>query len=232
MSKYRSKFSYFVELIIIIVGIMVSYLLNERRETNKIAEKKIHLISDINKDLYTDSLVLEQSLSFYKLVIKSHDSLLHDRSATFNKDSLNLYLDHFTSYYPFQENKTSYSRTLNDQNLSIEKEDTLLQTFINMHNYIYPNIHEWLGIEKEFILGTVLPYMDTNAPFIYPSPVQKSFDGEVFYTLRKKDAFMNYLKSGRLYKSSVLQVMEGTLNYLKVVKTKFNQAVKENAAEI
>mgnify|MGYP001591003432 FL=1 len=69
-------------------------------------------------------------------------------------------------------------------------------------------MEDWLYVEKEFVLNTALPYMDQNAPFIYPSPVNYSFQGEVFYELRKQDEFMNYLKSGRVYKKSMLQILQ------------------------
>jgi len=55
----KSKSSYFFDLIVIIAGITVSFIVNEWRESNKLEAKKEQLLVNINKDLYADSLVQE-----------------------------------------------------------------------------------------------------------------------------------------------------------------------------
>ena len=55
----KSKSSYFFDLIVIIAGITVSFIVNEWRESNKLEDKKEQLLVNINKDLYADSLVQE-----------------------------------------------------------------------------------------------------------------------------------------------------------------------------
>ena len=224
----KSKWSYFFEFIIIIAGISVSFILNEWRETKKVETKKEHLLIDINHDLYSDSLVLENMVRFYTTVARSHDSLLAKKEGIVNKDSITNYLDHVTSYYPFSETANTYKRINSDSELSIERKDSLIWFYLNLHNIVYPSMHEWLFVEKDFVLKTALPYMDRNAPFIYPSPVDKSFDGQVFYELRKEDEFMNYLKSGRVYKQSMLKVSYGVLRYIKHLKVLINNQIAEN----
>lgn len=224
----RSKTSYVVEFLIIITGIMVSFILNEWRESKKIDERKQHLLVDINNDLRIDSITLEQCIFYYGNLVRGHDSLLLDREKIFNEDSLTDYLDFVSSYYPFNETATTYQRIVDDRDITVEKGDSALLFFMNLHNRIYPNYHEWLNIERDFVLKTVLPYMDKNAPFIYPTPPQRSFNGKVFYELRKQDDYMNYLKSGRLYKKMILQYSNVMLNYIKQAKEITN---KELAAQ-
>ena len=55
----KSKSSYFFDLIVIIAGITVSFIVNEWQESNKLEAKKEQLLVNINKDLYADSLVQE-----------------------------------------------------------------------------------------------------------------------------------------------------------------------------
>ena len=221
MARNRiSPIRYFIEFIIIISGIMGSFLLNEWREGRKIDEQKDHLITDINKDLYTDSVLLDQAVSFYKMALRSHDSLLIHRNEELILDSLHVYLDHFISYYPFNETATTYQKILNNQNISINREDTIIEFYMSLHKQAYPNMHEWMYIEKDFIITQALPYMDANAPFMYPPPVGKSFDGRIYYELRKKDVFLNMVKSGRLYKESMLKVTSSMLAYVKFIKGK------------
>lgn len=227
----RSKLSYFIEFLIIIAGIMVSFVLNEWRETKRIQEKKTHLLSDINSELKADSLLLEQAIKYYEKITKSHDSLLINRNKEMEIDSIDVYLDHFSSYFPFNETNTSFNKILNDQELTVEKEDTLIQYYVYLHNIIYPSLHEWYFIEKDFVLNIVLPYMDKNAPFIYPTPANKSFSGEVYYELKKKDEFMNYLKSGGLYKKTIKDINSRVLEYVKYVKVKINQNIKKNSKQ-
>lgn len=227
----KSKWSYFVEFIIIIAGITVSFILNEWRETNKYELKKEHLLVDINKDLYADSLVLNRMIEVYQTMASSHDTLLEYRTGTLELDSLNDYLDHFTSYMPFNATANTYKRINSDPEMTIERKDSLIWYYLNLHNSVYPQIDSWFEVEKSFVLNTALPYMDKNAPFIYPSPVNRSFNGEVFYELRKKDEFMNYLKSGRVYKQSMLQLLRLSFNYLKFIKAQIQADINQRKKE-
>ncbi|MFT5668417.1 MAG: hypothetical protein ACI9DK_002621 [Vicingaceae bacterium] len=214
----KSKSSYFFDLIIIIAGITVSFVVNEWREGKKLETKKEQLLLDISKDLYADSLVLDKIITHYKTMARSHDSLLKYQRGTVDEDSLNIYLDHFTSYIPFNPTANTYKRINSDPEMNIQRKDSLIWHYLNLHNTVYPGIKEWFYVEKEFVLKTGLPYMDQHAPYIYPSPVNYSFDGKVFYELRKKDEFMNYLKSGRVYKSSMITIYEQGYNYVKFIK--------------
>jgi hypothetical protein len=221
----KSKWSYFADFIIIISGITVSFIVNEWRENKKLETKKEQLLVDINKDLYADSLVLQGTINIYKIMARSHDTLLEYRSGTLNPDSLTIFLDHFTSYLPFNATANTYKRINTDSDMTIERKDSLIWYYLNLHNVVYTRMEDWLYVEKEFVLNTALPYMDQNAPFIYPAPVNHSFHGEVFYELRKKDEFMNYLKSGRVYKKSMLQILQRGFDYLKFIKAQVREQV-------
>lgn len=215
----QSKWSYFAEFLIIIAGITVSFILNEWREQNKLEHKKEQLLLDINKDLFADSLVLEQTIAIYKMMARSHDTLLKYQTGTLNPDTLNLFLDYFVSYLPFNATANTYKRINSDPEMFIERKDSLIWYYLNLHNIVYPRLQDWFYVERDFVLQTALPYMDKNAPFIYPTPINRSFNGEVFYELRKKDEFMNYLKSGRVYKESMRQVYQQGFDYLKFIKS-------------
>ena len=116
--------------------------------------------------------------------------------------------------------------------MTIQRKDSLIWYYLNLHNTVYPGIKEWFYVEKEFVLKTGLSYMDQNAPYIYPSPGNYSFDGKVFYELRKKDEFMNYLKSGRVYKSSMITIYEQGYNYVKFIKANIREQITvQNAGE-
>ena len=222
----KSKSSYFFDLIVIIAGITVSFIVNEWQESNKLEAKKEQLLVDINKDLYADSLVLEGTINIYKIMARSHDTLLEYQTGTLNPDSLTIFLDHFTSYLPFNATANTYKRINTDSVMTIERKDSLIWYYLNLHNVVYPRMEDWLYVEKEFVLNTALHYMDQNAPFIYPSPVNYSFQGEVFYELRKKDEFMNYLKSGRVHKKSMLQILQQGFGYLKYIKSQVREQVR------
>lgn len=167
----KSKSAYLAEFLIIIAGITVSFIVNEWREKNKLEEKKEQLLFDINKDLYADSMVLSMSNSLYKTMTRSHDSLLKYHTGTLDPDSLEIFLDHFTSYLPFNATAKTYKRINTDSDITIERKDSLIWYYMNLHNIVYPRMKEWFYVEKDFVLNTALPYMDKNAPYIYPSPI-------------------------------------------------------------
>ena len=111
--------------------------------------------------------------------------------------------------------KNAFNKINNSNEIHLNIEDTLLNRFVQLHNFGYKLLEEWGTIDRNFVLNQALPYMEENAPF-YISPdnpltpgIGYSFDGRVFYELRKKDSFMNLLKSGKLYKTAMLQVYQG-----------------------
>ena len=57
-SNSSNRFGLFADFVIIIAGIMVSFLLNEWRENRNKEEKKIILLTEIKQDLKADSLYL------------------------------------------------------------------------------------------------------------------------------------------------------------------------------
>lgn len=222
----RGSVSYFLEFVIIIAGIMVSFLLNEWRENNRVAEKKYQLLAELNQDLAGDSAHLAVSIKLYQEMLRSYDSLLAHADAKFEEDSLNFYLDRVTSYYVYQGNKGTYLKINNDPNLVLNKQDSLLETFMVIHDQLYRHLNEWSSIDKRYVLDQLLPYMDLNAPFYYPPPPMMSFQGKVFYELKKDDAFMNLLKSGRTYKSAMVKVLENALNTVSQFKQRVSRKLK------
>lgn len=210
-NRGRRPIGYFAEFLIIIAGVTVSFFLNEWRESNKMEEKKISLLHEISHDLVSDTILLSFSVDLYKNLLSSHDSLLKQRNEDLSSDSLDIYVDQVASYFPFKETQNTYLKITSDPNLVINKEDTLIERFLLIHNQLYNMSHEWTSIEKDFVLNQLIPYMDMHAPFLYPPPHNKSFQGEVFNKLKEKDVFMNLLKTGRSYKSAILQVNQAVL---------------------
>lgn len=226
----RGTFSYFLEFIIIIAGITVSFFLNEWRAGKKAEEKKISLLQEINSDLLKDSVQLELSLNLYQQLLNAHDSLLLNTENSIPEDSLDVYVDQVASYYPFKETQSTFLKIINDPDLVITKQDTLLEFFLVIHNQLYKYTHEWTSIDKSFVLDQLLPYMDMHAPFYYPPPTNKSFQGKVFNALKKDDAFMNLLKSGRSYKYALLQVYGSCLSQVKNYKSKVNNRLEKSSS--
>jgi hypothetical protein len=222
-NKSRGGLNYFLEFVIIIAGITVSFLLNEWRETEQLADKKIGLLHEIQKDLARDSARLAFSAVHYQKMQNSHDSLLKDLDRIFHEDSLDIYLDHTSSYFPFEPTIKTFLKMTNDPSLSIGVEDSLLEEFMILHNQLYPYLKEWTSIDKKFVLDQLLPYMDLHAPFYYPPPANKSYQGRVFYELKKEDAFLNYMKTGQTYKSVIAQVYAGGLASVSALKKRIDQ---------
>ncbi|MCB0801602.1 MAG: hypothetical protein KDB74_00770 [Flavobacteriales bacterium] len=208
-SNSSNRFGLFADFVIIIAGIMVSFLLNEWRENRNKEEKKIILLTEIKQDLKADSLYLYFSEKTYKELQRGHDSMLTFPKKGFHIDSISMYLDYFVSYMPFKPSERAYINLTNDPDLSIDLTDTngvdyLINKYSIIRSQLYNSINEWELIDKNFVLNTTLPYLETNAPFMH-APPGKSFNGKVFETVSKDDHFKNLVKSGALYKSILAQ---------------------------
>lgn len=219
-----NKFSYFAEFLIIIAGIMVSFLLNEWRETSNTKEKKLVLLSELHEDLKADSLFLSYSHKFYKEMLRGHDSMLtFPKKKKFHPDSITMYLDYLVSYSPFEPSEQAYINLNNNPDLFNDAADTagadfLIRKYQFIRRKLYKNaVMEWVEIDKNFVLNTTLPYLEKNAPFV-PAPDFKSFDGIVYYEVAKDDHFKNIVKSGKLYKGALVQNYNLAISQITVLK--------------
>lgn len=199
---YNRPVGLFLEFLIILAGITVSFLLNEWRTEKKNKEHKHDLIGEIAKDLKIDSLNLEKSLKTYQLLIRGLDSLTAYESGKSLDDSLTLYLDFFVTYGTFRPQPTSYTKVLSDNDLKLTASDSLIDQFILLHNTTYILLEEWNQIERMFVLEEALPYLNHNAPY-YPTSGMATFDGKVFLDLRKENTFNNLLNTGKSFKKAV-----------------------------
>lgn len=226
MNESRKKFSsYLAEIVVIIVGITVSFFLNDWKEANSLKQQRNQLILDIQEDLRADSVYFSRLLSSYQLMAKSHDSLLAGRTDSLNRDSLTLFYDHVTAYLTFNRRTRSYNILSNNDDLKIQPKDTSLRMFMNLHNYVYRTLDEWLLMEKEFIFKEVSPYLNEHSPFIVHDPENNSYSGDAFYELRKKDQFLNYLQTGKFYKEMITEVLVEGSSYLHQTKKTINLEV-------
>lgn len=227
-NRNSGRFSYFAEFLIIIAGIMVSFLLNEWRQAKNIEDKKLVLLEEIQEDLKADSLFLFYSHKMYTEMLRGHDSMLTFPEQEFHPDSITMYLDYLVSYSPFKPSERAYTNLTYDPELFIEVGDTsgldfLINQYTIIRSQLYTNaIGEWEEIDKNFVLNTSLPYLEKNAPYM-PAPPFRSFDGRVFSTVSKDDHFKNIVKSGTLYKSVLVQNYSLTLKQVTKLKTEIRE---------
>tara|TARA_R110002096_G_scaffold83876_9_gene194196 strand:+ start:818 stop:1519 length:702 start_codon:yes stop_codon:yes gene_type:complete len=223
---YNRPVGLFLEFLIILAGITVSFLLNEWRTEKKNKEHKLDLVAEIAKDLKIDSLKLEFSIKTYHLLIRGMDSLTEFESNKSQTDSLTLFLDFFVTYSTFKPQPTSYTKLLSDNELKLNVEDSLIDQFILLHNTTYDLLEEWNQIERMFVLEQALPYLNLNAPY-YPTSGMATFDGKVFLDLRKENAFMNLLNTGKSFKRAVNYFNNKALVEVKALQAKINNKLNK-----
>ena len=182
----RSFGSYLIELLIIVVGISISFILNDWRESRIIKEQKNQLVLDIQDDLRADSIFLSKMQLAYSKMLRSHDSLLNHLDDSIPEDSLNIYSEHLTNYYLFNTRTRSFDIISNNEELKINKQDTSIRMFMNMHNYVYKTLNEWLSIEKNFVLNTATPYKIKHSPYIPDKPEEGFYKGMPFMNLERE----------------------------------------------
>lgn len=211
---------------------MVSFLLNEWRETRNIEEKKIVILKEVQQDLKSDSVYLSYALRNYKKMLRGHDSMMTYPKNGFEIDSITMYLDYLVSYSPFTPSERAYINIYSDPELVINVSDTigtdyLINKYTIIKTQLYSAIQEWEEIDKNFVLNTSLPYMEEHAPY-YPSTKFKLYDGRVFKDISKKDHFKNIVKSGALYKSVLVENYKMTIEVISKLQAEIDTFIKQD----
>ena len=199
--KSKNKASgYILEMAVIVVGIMLSFWLDEWRKGLTEKDREIKFLQEIRSDLVVDSLAFHRNIKATKDVVRAYATLL-DSADFLDRETAIQSLDVLISYLPLVLRDNSYVKLRSGQNLQLVHNDSLANAIIQHYNSLGTFIREWGDIDKKFILERMIPYFEREAPYSPMPSASLLYDANVLKALKDRDHFRNMVKTNIAFKN-------------------------------
>ncbi|KAA3609978.1 MAG: hypothetical protein D8M58_07950 [Calditrichaeota bacterium] len=197
---------YFLEFIIIVFGISLSFMLNEWRKERDNNKAEIEALQAIHDDLVVDSTTIfneaktiQDYSGYYRYFLQN----VNNKKA--NPDSIKNALNYFANYSTFEIRNVHFQQLQATGQLKLISNKKVLTEIINIYANQYSHIKEYIHIDRTMILEHVMPYMMKEAPISLISIYNKKnlLQSKEFKKLIKDSAFTNLFVVNIGFKSQI-----------------------------
>lgn len=214
--KWWQKGSFFlVELVILVLGIMISFMLNEWRLSVKEAKDRVFVLEQFRRDLAADTAVLRQEIRQLEKV-DEYCALILRESPKMPVDSQGHLIGSILNITGPTLSQSAYLEVLQTGRQQVVNNDSLLTRLLHIYNQLYPNIGAWTMVDQKLVLDQLFPFVHEHFPhasrmhFDELGPDGKARAREVF----QSDHFRNLVQSTGIIKKNVNTVFKTILTYL------------------
>ncbi len=160
---------YISEVIIIFIGISISFLFDEWRENRKDDETAQKHLAVLRSNLIQDTLQLTGMIEIGKKSVRSTNKLAYFKLDAEIADSLDFYIDNAASYLNFKSNQTAYEEIKQTAHTNLIKNDSLKRAFLSYYTLAVPYCDEWCEVDKTQTMTQLIPEMTTYFPVVADS---------------------------------------------------------------
>lgn len=227
--KPTRNLTYFIaELMILIIGITVSFALNEYRQRQKEAKQEVQLLKSFRANLVNDSTILSVGTELMTNQIESAQRLIalgQDNSFT---DSVALDVVTLLSYIPFNSEDITYQEMKSLGTNYIIQNDSLSKEIIGLYERSYENIHEWTRIDANHVKDKLITFTIEHFPFApgLNFSLMDSAHKREFMKLIRTDEFKHLVQWGMLYKSSTKIQFDQGLIIIRSIIEKIDEEIE------
>ncbi|MCB0662965.1 MAG: hypothetical protein KDC24_09510 [Saprospiraceae bacterium] len=160
--KIRGNKNYFLELITIVVGIMLSFFINEWRENSKNKEKEITYLQNIKEELYADTSLIRDEINILGVISRGADTILNLNFDRPRPDSIELFIKAQTLYSTLPQRRITYHELQQTGESRLIKNRELLRDIINYYESVVWEIKEYNKIDENHVLNHLIPYYSAH----------------------------------------------------------------------
>jgi hypothetical protein len=214
---------YILEVLIIFIGISISFLFDEWRENRKDAEMAKKDLHALKANLIQDTLNLTGYIAIGEKLMRCTNKLAYFKTANEIADSLDFYIDNASSYLIFKSNQMAYEEIKQSAHTNLIKNDSLKRAFLSYYTLAVPYCDEWCFVDKNQIMTQVIPEMVNYFPVV-----------EDKYNLISADSKMNALKEKKLRNLLLMSATykQESIKILIITKTVAKNLLKRIEAEL
>ena len=166
MAKPRRNIKYYIaELLILVLGITLSFVLNEYRQQQRDLKLEDDLLHQFRDNLILDSIMLSGQTKSLEIRTDFSRYLLGLGDDEVYHDSVGLSLVYLMNYGGFYASDITYQEMRSLGNSRLIRNKTLLNELIQLYEMDYDLVNEWASADRSFLLEELLPYMNRNLPF-------------------------------------------------------------------
>ena len=227
-NKTGKYFKYAIgEIILVVIGILIALQINNWNESKKSSRIELEFLKNLNRDLDIDLVNFENKIridssimeSNKKLMqaIQNHDEEVLNKSFLGNINGLAM-INRAGVFYP---QKSAYE-SLKSQGIQLISNDSLRQKIINLYDYRYQTISDFLKFQWD-MLSQTNPYLFENLETNIdgktkrPNDINQLFNDKQFYNFVSHMYYEN-INALRFYKPC--------LEDLKSVSTELKQEIQ------
>ncbi len=219
---------YIFEILVIIIGVTLSFIVNEWREAERQKKAEIVALEEILRDLRADSLAMNSELKQIMNFDTVFQVLLRpDLDIMQKKDSLEVGLAYFGSYSTFMPKQIGYRQLEQTGQLKIISNKTILNKLIELYTVDYKTIAEYNSIDKKYVLDTYIPLIMQKMSMPASGGFVKITRASLRETekLLKSLAFRNAMIVNRRFKQIIVM-------YYRVTLVKISKMIKLVEADL
>lgn len=197
------------ELIIIILGISISYGLNEWRIYANDRAEELNILKELKQNLVDDTTLIRDELNSVENIIKQCRRLTAIKQAPIPDDSLGIYFGAIMSYSTISYNDLVYRLLKETGESKLITNRELLKDIISLYDKHYWLIKENNQIDAKVVLEQMVPFVvESGIDFVSLESVKKA--------IAKDTKLNNYINLNaslkgnqqRLYAKQLIRIQE------------------------
>lgn len=157
---------YLSEVIVIFIGISISFWFDEWRDDRKDKELERKYLENLRSNLVQDTLILQYSIESGRVLTRSTQLLAIFKSDTEIADSISFHIDNSSSYYSFMPNQTTYEELKQNGHTRLIQTDSLKKFILNHYTLMLPYCKEWIEVDKMHTMTQLIPEMSNYFPVV------------------------------------------------------------------
>ena len=167
MAKPRKRYLgyYLAELMILVLGISLSFVLNEWRVQQVEQKAEAEMLRQFHENLVRDSTFLSASVENMQTQIEASAKLLQLPPNAAFEDSIGINFVSIMNYLGFYPSDITYQEMKNLGNSRILQDKALLKELTALYELDYDYVLEWVGADRKSVLDLMLPYIYSHMPF-------------------------------------------------------------------
>jgi len=204
---------YISEVLIIFIGISISFLFDEWRNNRKDDETIQKHLTVLRTNLIQDTLVLTGMIENGIKLVQSTNKLIYFKVDSEISDSIDYHIDNAASYLVFKSNQTAYEEIKQTGQTNLIKNDSLKRAFLSYYTLVVPYCNEWTTVDKTQTMTALIPEMSIYFPVV-PDTLNIVPPQEKIKSLRLRK-LRNLLLTSAAYKKESINTLIFTKGYAK-----------------
>ncbi|WP_428659532.1 hypothetical protein [Runella sp.] len=215
---------YISEILVIFIGISISFFFDEWRENRSDEETVKKHLTVLRTNLMQDTLKLSFMINNGNKFVKSINKLAYFKHDSEITDSIDFHIDNAASYLAFKSNQMAYEEIRQTAHTHLIKNDSLKTLFLSYYTSIIPYCIEWCKVDETHTMTQLIPEMSIYFPVVPDSLNLVSSQEKANYLRTKK--LRNLLLANAAYKKVTINAFvftkKATVNLLKKVDDELN----------